>query len=119
MSQAPPVDATPNPWLSTAELLGHRLVARCRVLAEHAGEDEGRGPGVRGRPARIPASCRTLDALIFLSPEMCSGGTEFDNPSEYASNSVANGNVFAGIYWDPRFIRAVLDLPGASSPSRT
>jgi hypothetical protein len=77
-------------------------------LAEHAGEDE--GPVLAfGDAQPDPSIVSDLDALIFLSPEACSGGPEFDDPPDYASNCLADGNVFAGIYGDPRFIRAVLD----------
>jgi len=77
-------------------------------LAEHAGEDE--GPVLAfGDAQPDPSMVSDLDAVIFLSPEACSGGPEFDDPPDYASNCLGDGNVFAGIYGDPRFIRAVLD----------
>jgi hypothetical protein len=77
-------------------------------LAEHAGEDE--GPVLAfGDAQPDPSMVSDLDALIFLSPEACSGGPEFDSPPDYASNCLADGNAFAGIYGDSRFIRAVLD----------
>jgi hypothetical protein len=77
-------------------------------LAEHAGEDE--GPVLAfGDAQPDPSIVSDLDGLIFLSPEACSGGPEFDSPPEYASNCLAEGNVFGGIYGDSGFIRAVLD----------
>jgi hypothetical protein len=86
-------------------------------LAEHAGEDE--GPVLAfGDAQPDPSIVSDLDGLIFLSPEACSGGPEFDNPPDYASNCLGDGNVFAGIYGDPRFIRAVLDGLRVESFSR-
>ena len=74
-------------------------------------------PGTCGPMGRSVRACRTSAQRpsagkphrIFLSPETCSGGPEFDDPPVYASTCLADGKVFAGIYGDPRFIRAVLD----------
>ena len=77
-------------------------------LAEYAGEDE--GPVLAfGDVQPDPSVVSDLDALILLSPEPCSGGPEFDDPPEYASICLADGQVFVGIYGDEAFLKSVLD----------
>jgi hypothetical protein len=50
-----------------------------------------------------------LDAVVFLSPEGCSGGPEFDDPPVVVSTCLGAGTVSANMYGDAEFIRAVLD----------
>jgi hypothetical protein len=77
-------------------------------LAEYAGEDEGPVLGT-GDTQPDPSVVTSLDPLILLSPETCSGRPEYDSPPTYASTCLGNGNVEVGIYGNPDFIRAVLD----------
>ncbi|MCI0634133.1 MAG: hypothetical protein L0206_09515 [Actinobacteria bacterium] len=77
-------------------------------LAEYAGEDE--GPVLAfGDAQPDPSIVSDLDALIFLSPDPCSGGPAFDDPPESASICLADGQVFASIYGDVAFLNSVLD----------
>lgn len=47
-------------------------------------------------------------ATVFLSPQACSGGPEFEL-DYYGSNCLGEGTVFVDVYGDPEFVRAAVD----------
>lgn len=80
------------------------------ALAEYHGESEGPVLTLADTNA-TPDLVSSLEGTIFLSPDGCTGGPEFD-PEQldyYGSNCLGDGEVFASIYGDKDFIRAVLD----------
>jgi Tol biopolymer transport system component len=90
------------------------------VLAEGFGESEGPVLALGDANAVPDVVSGLLDGTVFLSPDGCSGGPEFD-PEDldyYGSNCLGRGNVFASIYGDSAFIRAVLEGLRVESFSR-
>ena len=77
-------------------------------LAETFGEDEGPVLAI-GDAEPDPSIVSDLDAVVFLSPQGCSGGPEFDDPPDVVSTCLGAGSVFANVYGDTDFLRAVLD----------
>lgn len=77
-------------------------------LAGSFGEDEGPVLAI-GDAEPDPSIVSSLDAVVFLAPQACSGGPEFDDPPDIASNCLGEGNVFASIYGDAEFVQAVLE----------
>jgi hypothetical protein len=77
-------------------------------LAQSFGEDEGPVLAI-GDAAPDPSIVSDLDAVVFLSPRGCSGGPEFDDPPVVVSTCLGAGSVFANIYGDADFLRAILD----------
>ena len=81
-----------------------------RALAEGFGESEGPVLALGDANAVPDIVSDLLDGTVFLSPDGCSGGPEFDpeHLDYYGSNCLGEGNVFASIYGEPAFIGAVL-----------
>jgi len=80
------------------------------ALAEGFGESEGPVLTLGDANAVPDVVSGLLDGTVFLSPDGCSGGPEFDpeHLDYYGSNCLGEGSVFASIYGDPAFIRSVL-----------
>ncbi len=79
-------------------------------LAEGFGESEGPVLAFGDANAVPDVVSDLLDGIVFLSPDGCSGGPEFDPEHlDYGSNCLGEGSVFVSIYGDPAFIRAVLE----------
>jgi hypothetical protein len=80
------------------------------ALAEGFGESE--GPVLAfGDANPVPdVVSGLLEGTVFLSPDGCTGGSEFDpeHLDYYGSNCLAEGTVFASVYGDRAFIRDVL-----------
>lgn len=81
------------------------------ALAEGFGESEGPVLTIGDGNPYPDLVSNLFDGTIFLSPDGCTGGPEFDpeHLDYYGSNCLGEGSVFASIYGDPDFIRAVLD----------
>jgi hypothetical protein len=77
-------------------------------LAQSFGEDEGPVLAI-GDAEPDPSIVSDLDAVVFLSPEGCSGGPEFDDPPVVVSTCLGAGTVSANVYGDADFLRAILD----------
>jgi hypothetical protein len=76
------------------------------ALAEGFGEAEGPQLAI-GDGTAEPDSVSQLDATIFLSPDGCSTVSEVSG--NYGSACLGDGAVFASIYGDREFVRAVVD----------
>lgn len=75
------------------------------ALAEGFGETEGPVLGIADThpdPDESPS-----DDVIYLSPDGCNAGSGVSGT--YGSLCLAEGNVFASIYGDRDFVRAVVD----------
>lgn len=81
------------------------------ALAEGFGESEGPVLTIADANPYPDLVSDLLAGTIFLSPDECSGGPEFDpqDMNYYGSNCLGEGKVFASIYGDREFIQAVLD----------
>lgn len=81
------------------------------ALAEGFGESEGPVLTIGDANPTPDLVSDLFDGTIFLSADGCTGGPEFDpeHLDYYGSNCLGEGSVFASIYGDPDFIRAVLD----------
>jgi Tol biopolymer transport system component len=90
------------------------------ALAQGFGESEGPVVVLGDADAVPDVVSGLLDGTVFLSPDGCSGGPEFD-PEDldyYGSNCLGEGNVFASIYGESAFIREVLEDLRVESFSR-
>jgi hypothetical protein len=85
-------------------------------LAESFGEDEGPVLAI-GDAEPDPSIVSRLNSVVFLAPWPCSGGPEFDSPPVAASTCLGDGTVFASVYGDADFLRAVLNGLGVESLS--
>jgi hypothetical protein len=99
------------------------VIARAPLsLAKGFGESEGPVLALGDANAVPDVVTDLLGGIVFLSPDGCSGGPEFD-PEEldyYGSSCLGATSVFASIYGDPVFIRAVLQgvsIESSSLPS--
>jgi Tol biopolymer transport system component len=80
------------------------------ALADGFGESEGPVLALGDSNPVPDVVSGLLDGTVFLSPDGCTGGPEFDpeHLDYYGSNCLAEGNVFASVYGDRAFIRDVL-----------
>jgi hypothetical protein len=96
-------------YLHVAETrTGYPVVEAVGPVALATGFGEAEGPELAiGDATPEPDRVSQLDAVIFLSPDGCNGGS--DVSGTYASLCLADGNLFASIYGDPEFVHSVFD----------
>lgn len=77
-------------------------------LPAHFGDSEGPQLGLGDQ--HPDPSAHTDANIVFLSPNRCTGGAEFaENLGYFGRSCLGGGNVFASIYGDETFVKAVLD----------